>query len=1080
MMEDVVETSVQRVDVSNFTQIALHQIHRSGGSELFWHDMVSSCGHGLFSNDYSQVIAFAMLASLVKVASGTLRRIQSTNMIVPRDVSTKMLSLELLHHFLIRAPHQEEYSILSYTIRRLVVPCLLSNMASGIDDPRVFRRIVSVISCLFQHFRTHLKIELAVLIEHFFLQFLRLGPQVRSGYYQRKTSHSRRSSTYDQQLLILKELSHWFTYFPHATLSLYLNYDQNDSGVITQTQNRIFTNICSTIVTFSEQCGDILTEQINKTRISSDSNNRGSAVGHGDDGEEMAKVRDAARKLQNRSLETVVAVMKALMHVSWDVYKSGLKEGEKWREMDDFLKDHNVSEAGSESFDDRALFGSVDEESDDKDNIGLIDSTEGQDELVVTNHSEKVHDNDDGTNEGSASKECSDDVDIKEEMMDYWQHNIATERRRGGSLSDYSKITSQLNKTTGFKFRSQGGTTKPPLPNRSKQNPRLGIVPSHASVASYHPSPPPITNNNYTTNINNASSSSSIDQNQTAENIQVAFEIVSNKGLKKGIDYLIACHSLTQSPRDIASFLRIHVNALDSAVLGDYLGEGGHAGDGEFWNQLRYHYVRAISFVGMNVEEGLRHFLTRSGFRLPGEAQKIDRIITTFSQCFWEDNAGDHTRCPFRHQDTVFLLSFAIIMLNTDLHKSGSSSAVTTALPSLNSSSKRHRKKMTKQEFTNNLRGVDNAEDLSKDYLSDIYDSIDARPIAILDHVTKSPTHPAVATTAAASMSPSSPSTGSQTSIKSLVRRIKPSIELLRGLAVQTHPFASPTIDMPFLHSLLQSIWHHFHSLINSTLDAVQLDPRAIISCLDLLQYVLATTIFLQLKVEGMAFLQQLARIKFLKDRGMEDGARLVLCSRSQLQQNEEELRQEEWYCRFVSCWCDHDEVLHAVEGIYGLVQGLRGGLRVDSNCHLKMRNVTKRIRNGQMLLNDPSRFFIHHGDLAKRCNRSGRYITYHFFLFSDVLIYTHLSKNGEFKIHEELPLYLMKIRGEPSNTRKEHSFQIHHPKKSFLVCASSENEKTTWVECLRGAVERAVERKAGLKGLDETQGNDSIRSNKE
>merc|ERR1711935_451256 len=119
--------------------------------------------------------------------------------------------------------------------------------------------------------------------------------------------------------------------------------------------------------------------------------------------------------------------------------------------------------------------------------------------------------------------------------------------------------------------------------------------------------------------------------------------------------------------------------------------------------------------------------IANCGFRLPGEAQKIDRIMNTFAQCFWEDNAGDHGKCPFQDQDTVFLLSFAIIMLNTDLHKTSSFATPRGQAPS----KQKQRKKMTKQEFLNNLRGVDNSEDLSRAYLSDIYDSIAANPIAI-------------------------------------------------------------------------------------------------------------------------------------------------------------------------------------------------------------------------------------------------------------------------------------------------------------------------------------------------------------
>ena len=204
---------------------------------------------------------------------------------------------------------------------------------------------------------------------------------------------------------------------------------------------------------------------------------------------------------------------------------------------------------------------------------------------------------------------------------------------------------------------------------------------------------------------------------KTEEILRIAFEIITQKGLKKAMNYLIAVNFLTPSPRDVSNFLRVHQSSLDTTVLGDYLGEGGTS-DEEYWNLIRYHYVRAISFEGMNVEQGLRHFLTSAGFRLPGEAQKIDRLITVFAQCFWEDNAGTAC-CPFSHQDTVFILAFSVIMLNTDLHKASLD----------DSRKKRKRKKMSKLEFMNNLRGVDNSADLSKDYLSSIYDSISAEAI---------------------------------------------------------------------------------------------------------------------------------------------------------------------------------------------------------------------------------------------------------------------------------------------------------------------------------------------------------------
>jgi hypothetical protein len=65
---------------------------------------------------------------------------------------------------------------------------------------------------------------------------------------------------------------------------------------------------------------------------------------------------------------------------------------------------------------------------------------------------------------------------------------------------------------------------------------------------------------------------------------------------------------------------------------------------------------------------------TQAQFRVVSHSELLGRrpILFSFSQCYWEDNACDHANCPFLDQDTVFLLSFAIIMLNTDLHKQSS------------------------------------------------------------------------------------------------------------------------------------------------------------------------------------------------------------------------------------------------------------------------------------------------------------------------------------------------------------------------------------------------------------------------
>jgi hypothetical protein len=59
--------------------------------------------------------------------------------------------------------------------------------------------------------------------------------------------------------------------------------------------------------------------------------------------------------------------------------------------------------------------------------------------------------------------------------------------------------------------------------------------------------------------------------------------------------------------------------------LGDYLGQID-----EFPLAIMHAYVDAMKFKGMKFDHALRLFL--NGFRLPGEAQKIDRLMEKFAE----------------------------------------------------------------------------------------------------------------------------------------------------------------------------------------------------------------------------------------------------------------------------------------------------------------------------------------------------------------------------------------------------------------------------------------------------------------
>ena len=98
--------------------------------------------------------------------------------------------------------------------------------------------------------------------------------------------------------------------------------------------------------------------------------------------------------------------------------------------------------------------------------------------------------------------------------------------------------------------------------------------------------------------------SQEVEMQHRQETVNVAFDLITTKGVKKGIDFLIASRLLTPSPRHIATFLRIHLSSIHPSLLGEYLGEGGVDGaDTDFFNLVRFNFARATSFVGMNIEQ---------------------------------------------------------------------------------------------------------------------------------------------------------------------------------------------------------------------------------------------------------------------------------------------------------------------------------------------------------------------------------------------------------------------------------------------------------------------------------------------
>uniref|UniRef100_A0AAQ4RLI1 ADP-ribosylation factor guanine nucleotide-exchange factor 2 (brefeldin A-inhibited) n=1 Tax=Gasterosteus aculeatus aculeatus TaxID=481459 RepID=A0AAQ4RLI1_GASAC len=175
-----------------------------------------------------------------------------------------------------------------------------------------------------------------------------------------------------------------------------------------------------------------------------------------------------------------------------------------------------------------------------------------------------------------------------------------------------------------------------------------------------------------------------------------------NKKPKRGIQYLQDQGMLGSAAEDIAQFLH-QEERLDTTQVGEFLGENI-----KFNIESMYCYVDLLDFCGRDFVSALRAFL--QGFRLPGEAQKIDRLMEKFAARYLECNQG---QTLFASADTAYVLAYSIIMLTTDLH------------------SPQVKNKMTKEQYIKMNRGINDSKDLPEEYLSSIYDEIAGKKIAM-------------------------------------------------------------------------------------------------------------------------------------------------------------------------------------------------------------------------------------------------------------------------------------------------------------------------------------------------------------
>jgi golgi-specific brefeldin A-resistance guanine nucleotide exchange factor 1 len=178
-----------------------------------------------------------------------------------------------------------------------------------------------------------------------------------------------------------------------------------------------------------------------------------------------------------------------------------------------------------------------------------------------------------------------------------------------------------------------------------------------------------------------------------------------NENPKAGIAFLVS-KGIISNPDDalqVAQFLK-GTARVSKKSLGEFISKKSNV-------DILEAFIASFDFEGKRIDEALRNLL--GSFRLPGESQLIERIVTVFTEAY----CSSSTAGAVADTDAAFVLTYGIIMLNTDLYN-----------PNV-----KQQNRMTYNDFAKNLRGVNAGQNFDPDYLNAIYDSIKQDEIILPD-----------------------------------------------------------------------------------------------------------------------------------------------------------------------------------------------------------------------------------------------------------------------------------------------------------------------------------------------------------
>ncbi|GCC22615.1 hypothetical protein chiPu_0001003 [Chiloscyllium punctatum] len=300
-----------------------------------------------------------------------------------------------------------------------------------------------------------------------------------------------------------------------------------------------------------------------------------------------------------------------------------------------------------------------------------------------------------------------------------------------------------------------------------------------------------------------------------------------NRKPKKGVQYLQDQGMLGTAAEDIAQFFQ-QEERLDSSQVGEFLGENS-----KFSKEVMYAYVDQLDFCEKDFVSALRIFL--EGFRLPGEAQKIDRLVEKFAARYLECNQG---QILFASADSAYVLAYSIIMLTTDLH------------------SPQVKNKMTKEQYIRMNRGIHDNKDLPEEYLSSIYDEIAGKKIAMKEtkefSITPKSTKPSVATEKQRRLLYN----------LEMEQMAKTAKVLMEAVSHAQAPFTSAT-HLEHVRPMFKLAWTPLLAAFSVGLQDCD-DPDVAFLCLEGIRCAIRIACIFSMQIERDAYVQALARFTLL------------------------------------------------------------------------------------------------------------------------------------------------------------------------------------------------------------------------